>query len=77
MTDISVSDAQTAVLAHPLCADFVTTPQKFVVFYPDAYTIPGGCAVQRGSDDLSALQLLLRQLDDFWNVQTLQIAAGT
>lgn len=71
MTVISASDIE----AHPLCASFVTTPQKFVVFYPDAYVIPGGTAVQRGSDDTAALQLLLQQLNGFWDVQSLQVPA--
>lgn len=78
MTDTSTVESVTAqIQAHPLCASFVTTPQKFVVFYPSTYVVPNGAAVQRGSDDLGALTLLYQRLENFWNAQRLQVPAST
>jgi hypothetical protein len=71
----TVADAQAAIQAHPLCAQFLTTPQKYVVFYPAAYTIPGGAAVAIGTDQLAALNLLYQRLENFWNAQLLQVPA--
>jgi hypothetical protein len=70
----SEADALAAIQAHPLCADMLTTPTRYAVFYPPTYRIPGGVAVQRGMDDLAALNLLYERLQDFWNAQRLQIA---
>lgn len=76
MTDTSTVESMTAqIQAHPLCASFTVTPQKYVVFYPETYKVPGGAAVQRGSDDLAALTLLYQRIDNFWNAQRLQVAA--
>jgi hypothetical protein len=72
----TVSDATAAIEAHPLCAQFMTTPQKFCVFYPTTYTIPGGAAVARGNDDLAALNLLYQRLQTFWTAQHLQVSAS-
>jgi hypothetical protein len=71
----AVSDAETAIQAHPLCAEFLTTPTQFVVYYPSTYTLPGGVTVKRGSDDLAALNLLWQRLENFWTAQTLQVSA--
>ena len=71
----SSADALTAIQAHPLCAEYLATPTKFCVFYPSTYRIPGGCAVQRGTDDLTALTLLYQQLETFWAAQRLQVSA--
>jgi hypothetical protein len=78
MTDTlfqSVSDAEAAIIAHPACADFTSTPTMFVVYYPAPYKIPGGVSVKRGNDDLAALNLLYARIDAFWNAQRLQIPA--
>ena len=83
MTDTSasnfatVADATAAIQAHPLCAQFMATSQKYVVFYPTAYTIPGGAAVAIGNNPLASLNLLYQRLQTFWQSQTLQVSATT
>jgi hypothetical protein len=69
----TLADAQAAVEAHPLCQSFAVTPSRFVVFYPDTYKIPGGAAVDRGNDELAAMALLYKRIDDFWKSQRLQV----
>lgn len=71
----TASDAQAAIEAHPLCAQFMSTPGSFVVFYPDTYKMPGGAAVQRGMDDLAALNMLYDRIEQFWQAQRLQVSA--
>lgn len=72
---LTVSDAQAAVEAHPLCASFMNTPGSFVVFYPDTYKIPGGASVPKGINQLAALNLLYDRIDAFWQAQRLQVSA--
>lgn len=71
----TVSDATAAIQAHPLCASFMATPGSYVVFYPDAYTIPGGASVPVGIDPLASLNLLYDRIDQFWQAQRLQVSA--
>lgn len=72
---LTESDATAAIQAHPLCAQFTVTPGSLVVFYPDAYTIPGGASVPVGLDKLAALNLLYDRIDQFWNAQRLKVTA--
>lgn len=74
-TYTTVADATAAIQAHSICSLFMATPMKYVVYYPPSYTVPGGALVDRGGDDLAALNLLYDQIDTFWNAQRLQIAA--
>lgn len=71
----SNADAIAAIQAHPVCAEYFSTPGSFVVFYPDAYKIPGGASVPRGLDDLAALNLLYDRIEQFWQAQRLQVPA--
>lgn len=71
----TVDEAKAAIQAHPVCASFYELPLNLVVYYPAAYTMPGGVVVQRGTDDLAAYNLLYDRIDAFWNGQRLQIAA--
>lgn len=73
----TTTDAIAAIQAHPLCAQWLATPQKYVVFYPSAYAIPGGAAVPVGTDPLASLNLLYQRLVNFWAAQRLQIPAST
>lgn len=67
------SDAQAAIEAHPACAQFMSTPSSYVVYYPAAYVIPGGASVPVGVDPLASLNLLYDRIDAFWQAQRLQI----
>ena len=72
----TTADAIAAIQAHPMCSEFMTTPTKYVVFYPDAYKIPGGAAVPIGTNQVASLTLLYQQVDAFWQAQRLQIPAS-
>jgi hypothetical protein len=65
----------TQMKEHPACAMFQQTPLSWVVYFPDAYTIPGGMTTPRGDDDVASLQLLYRRVDDWWNAQRLKLPA--
>ena len=70
-----IASAQAAIEAHAVCAQLLTTPGFFVVYYPSTYTIPGGASVKRGGNDLAALNQLYDVIDRFWNAQRLKVAA--
>lgn len=69
----TASDAQAAIEAHPACAQFMSTPGSYVVYYPAAYVIPGGASVRVGVDPLASLNLLYDRIDAFWQAQRLQV----
>jgi hypothetical protein len=72
---IDIPTATAAIEAHDACAQLVTLPNAYVVYYPPAYVIPGGTMVQRTGNDLASLNLLYASMDNWWNAQRLQIAA--
>lgn len=74
MPDTSANDALNAVKSHPLCQSYLETPTRYVVFYPSAYKIPGGAAVQKSGDVVADLTLLYQRMENFWQVQRLQVA---
>jgi hypothetical protein len=56
-----------AIQAHPACAEFVTLPGKYVVYYPFPGKMPGGALADRKGNDLAALTLLYNKIDSFWS----------
>lgn len=54
----TVDEAVTAIKAHPMCAQFIETDQRYIVYYPRG----SGMTIARVGDDLRTLTLLYKRL---------------
>ena len=62
-TDVPTATA--AIQAHPLCESFVAIADRYMVYYPPKYRIPGGATIVRTGNDIAALNALYRQMQSF------------
>lgn len=50
------------IKAHPMCAQFIETPQRYIVYYPPGKGSLAGTTIARVGDDSRTLALLYKRL---------------
>lgn len=59
---MTIDELIAQIKAHPMCAQFVETPQRYIVYYPAGKGPLGGTTIARVGDDARTLALLLKRL---------------